>query len=180
MRPSWIFLLLTPPVALWGLWMYRDSYRRHGMCTGTAMTALLAGWLMPHCVIGFSVPVIPAPEDPLQYTGVVLLLAALAGALLSTLHFRSVQMLLGRDTRRLVWSGVYRFSRNPQHFFYGLFLLGYAMTGGSQVAYAGVALMWIVMHFTVVVEEEHLERQFGEEYRLYKRSVPRYIGLRRE
>jgi protein-S-isoprenylcysteine O-methyltransferase Ste14 len=149
---SWIFLLLTSPVAAAGLWIYRVSYRRHGQCTAAAMFALCTGWLI---VLGLALTVF------------------------SMLHFRSLRMVLGRDPSRLVTIGLYRFSRNPQYVFYALFLLGYAMTGKSMMAYLGAALCWVVIHLTVLVEEEHLERVFGEEYRQYKRSVPRYVSLGR-
>jgi len=176
---SWIFLLLTPPVAAAGLWIYRVSYRRHGHCTAAALFALCTGWLMPHCVLGFSVSLKPVPETFLQYVGAGLIVLGLALTVFSMLHFRSLRMVLGRDRSRLVTIGLYRFSRNPQYVFYALFLLGYAMTGKSMMAYLGAALCWVVIHLTALVEEEHLERVFGEEYRQYKRSVPRYVSLGR-
>jgi len=177
MRPSWVFLLLTPPVAAWGLWMYRTAYRCHGRGTAASVLALCAGWLMPHCVLGASVPLRPAPQSLLQWTGVALAILGLALTIVSTLHFRSVAMVFCRDTSRLVRGGLYRFSRNPQYTFYALFLLGYAMTGTSVMAYVGVPLCWVLLHLTVLVEEEHLERAFGEEYRQYKKAAPRYLGL---
>ena len=89
----------------------------------------------------------------------------------------SSRMVVGIDTKRLITSDIYRFSRNPQYTGYALFPIGYAMVGHNLVAYAGVALFVVLMHLTVLVEEEHLERTFGDEYRRYKEKTPRYFLL---
>jgi protein-S-isoprenylcysteine O-methyltransferase Ste14 len=56
-----------------------------------------------------------------------------------------------------------------------LFPVGYALVGQRVMAFVGVALYVVVMHLTVLVEEEHLERCFGDEYRRYKERTPRYF-----
>jgi protein-S-isoprenylcysteine O-methyltransferase Ste14 len=45
------------------------------------------------------------------------------------------------------------------------------------MAWVGVASMWLTIHLTAVVEEEHLERTFGDDYRRYKERTPRYLLL---
>ena len=82
---------------------------------------------------------------------------------------------MGIDTKRLITSDIYRYSRNPQYTGYALFPLGYAMVGHTLVAYASVVLFVVLMHLTVLVEEEHLERKFGDEYHRYKEKTPRYF-----
>jgi protein-S-isoprenylcysteine O-methyltransferase Ste14 len=78
-------------------------------------------------------------------------------------------------TTALITSGVFAHSRNPIY-------------QGALVAVVGVALIftsdWIfillvpalvVLHYGVVLREErYLERKFGEAYRRYKATVPRY------
>jgi len=75
----------------------------------------------------------------------------------------------------LATSGVYQRLRNPMYV--GLLLL----VGGIGIALASdwtlVLLVptAIVLHYGVVLREErYLERKFGEEYRRYKASVPRW------
>jgi len=40
----------------------------------------------------------------------------------------------------------------------------------------GVALLLVVTHLTVLVEEEHLEGRFGDRYSAYRRATPRYLS----
>jgi protein-S-isoprenylcysteine O-methyltransferase Ste14 len=82
--------------------------------------------------------------------------------------------------KRLVVSGLYRFSRNPIYVAHLAFLLGLFLHRGElslllyAALYAGVLQVWIVGG-----EEPELRQRFGEEYERYMREVPRWIGIRR-
>ena len=78
-------------------------------------------------------------------------------------------------TRHLMTDGPYKMSRNP-------------MLLGTYLYYAGVVVAlwtwWALLVFAAVAglmmlqvrsEEKRLEADFGEEYREYKKSVPRYL-----
>jgi protein-S-isoprenylcysteine O-methyltransferase Ste14 len=81
-----------------------------------------------------------------------------------------------QPTTALVTDGIFGYTRNPLY------------VGGS-VALCGIALLfdldWIpllllpaclLLHFAVVLREErYLEQKFGEAYRRYKMTVPRYF-----
>lgn len=174
MGTSEIFLILSPPVIAAGILAYRRDYRRHGRTTALGFLLLMGAWLMPMCVLGFAIPFFAAPRTPLQYLGYGLMVLALTSSLIPLRRF-SARMVAGRDTGRLVTAGVYRFCRNPQYVAFFPFVLGYAMTGYAGLAYVGAALYAIVVHLTVLVEEEHLERLFGDAYRRYKEQTPRYL-----
>lgn len=80
-----------------------------------------------------------------------------------------------RPTTALVTDGIYAHTRNPMYLALGLSQVGLGLLLGSEwilittVAFAGV------IHFGVVLREErYLERKFGEPYRRYRESVPRY------
>jgi protein-S-isoprenylcysteine O-methyltransferase Ste14 len=111
--------------------------------------------------------------------GGLLIAAGFAGWLWTVLLFAR----LGRGTlapwdptRRLVVEGPYRHVRNPMITAVIVVLLGEALLFGSL----GV-LVWAVVFFAVnatyfvVVEEPGLERRFGEQYRAYRRAVPRWL-----
>lgn len=174
MGTSEILLILSPFVITAGLLRYRRDYRRHGRTTKVGVFLLLAAWFMPMSVLGFAVPLFSQPERPAQFIGYGLMVLALVLTLIPLRRFSS-RMVVGWDADRLVTSGAYRWSRNPQYVAFVPFALGYAMTGRSILAYIGVALFLLVVHLTMLVEEEHLERVFGDAYRRYRQATPRYL-----
>ncbi|MBX3066232.1 MAG: isoprenylcysteine carboxylmethyltransferase family protein [Anaerolineae bacterium] len=82
-------------------------------------------------------------------------------------------------TKHLVVEGVYRYVRNPMHTGVFSILLGEALLTGSLA----IAIMWAVtvllhLFYIPLSEERGLEERFGEEYRVYKQHVPRWIPRR--
>lgn len=75
----------------------------------------------------------------------------------------------------LVTEGIYAYARHPQ---YGGFIL---MTLGLLVHWATIPLliMWpllIIQYYRLAKkEEQEMEQEFGEEYRIYKQTVPMFI-----
>ncbi len=169
-----LWLLLAGPVMAIGLLKYRADYRRHGRTTALGVVLLLAAWMMPHLILGYALPMFPLPRSARQWTGYALMVVGLIGCLVPMRRF-STAMVVGRADPQLVTGGPYRWSRNPQYVAYTLFPVGYALTGIAVMAWVGVALYLVLVHLTVLIEEEHLERQFGEAYRAYKRTTPRYL-----
>ena len=101
---------------------------------------------------------------------------ALSGAVMRQFGRAATPVTPWRVTRRLVVSGPYRFSRNPDY-------LGQALVvGGLGVALeapwvlpALVPALLVVRYGVVAREERYLERRFGEEYRRYRRRVRRWL-----
>jgi len=78
--------------------------------------------------------------------------------------------------RRFVAVGPYRRVRNPMYLGVGSVVLGEAILSGSVALAVYVAVLALVWHaFIVVWEEPSLERTFGDEYRTYRASVPRWL-----
>ncbi|AIY89684.1 methyltransferase family protein [Geoglobus acetivorans] len=97
--------------------------------------------------------------------------------LLGVREFRSFKRVSGLDTSRLVTTGIYRYSRNPQNLGMFLIFLGVSLAGRSLLALLLTAAFAIGFHkYVVELEEPYLERVFGEEYRRYKERTPRYFG----
>jgi len=53
--------------------------------------------------------------------------------------------------------------------------LGCVLCGNSTMAFLGVVLYWVVVHLTILIEEEHLTRAYGDAYQEYKSTTPRYL-----
>jgi protein-S-isoprenylcysteine O-methyltransferase Ste14 len=174
MPMSLVFLLLTPPAVTLALLKYRSDYRRHGKSTVLGVIIVFLGWLVPMCVVGYSLPWVFPPETTMQHVGWGIIVLSLALCLIP-LHRFPRGMWTGRNVSGLVTDGVYRYTRNPQYVASALMPVGYALTGWSVMAWVGVVAVWLTIHFTALVEEEHLERKFGDEYRRYKESTPRYL-----
>ncbi|WP_456474693.1 methyltransferase family protein [Candidatus Pyrohabitans sp.] len=84
----------------------------------------------------------------------------------------------GQDISGLVTTGIYSYSRNPQFVGWFLILLGISLAGRSGLALVLTGVFAVVIHlYATRLEEPYLERLYGEEYRLYKSRVARYIGI---
>lgn len=81
-----------------------------------------------------------------------------------------------RATTALITDGPFRYSRNPACVALVLLYLGGALIVNSVWILAMVVPAIAVLHYGVIVREErYLERLFGEEYRLYKARVRRWL-----
>ena len=78
--------------------------------------------------------------------------------------------------RKLVVVGPYKYVRNPMISAVLMILLGEAVFHRSKTLF-----IWLLFFFALnaayfmVFEEPDLERRFGEDYRAYKKDVPRWI-----
>lgn len=81
-----------------------------------------------------------------------------------------------RPTTTLVFSGTYRFSRNPMYI--GLTLLYAGLMTYLQLLWGLILLpvvIWLITVWVIVPEEKYLERKFGSEYLNYKATVRRWV-----
>lgn len=79
-------------------------------------------------------------------------------------------------TKKLVVKGLYRHTRNPMYVAVLGLIFGQALFFENvQVAWYGAAI-WFTFHiFVVFFEERRLRREFGGEYDVYHRNVPRWL-----
>ncbi len=76
--------------------------------------------------------------------------------------------------QRLVIVGPYRYVRNPMVLGTVLFLFGNSLVLGSYGVLIYAVLVFLVMHFFVLVEERSLARRFGAAYLTYRDQTPRW------
>lgn len=80
-----------------------------------------------------------------------------------------------RPPDRLLTTGPYAVTRNPMYLGHLLSLAGLALATGSPVAVGGLLWQWRRLAGRVRIDEERLERIFGDEYRDYLGRVPRWV-----
>ncbi len=94
------------------------------------------------------------------------------------IEFRSLSRSCGQDISKLITTGIYRWSRNPQFIGWFLILLGISLAGRSGFAFVLTGVFVIVIYlYTVLLAEPYLESLYGEEYRSFKLRTARWIGI---
>lgn len=77
---------------------------------------------------------------------------------------------------RVVATGLYRYSRNPMYVGFLLFLTSLSLMLGNALSFIGPLVLFIIIdRMFIPYEEEKMERELGEDYRAYKRTVRRWL-----
>jgi protein-S-isoprenylcysteine O-methyltransferase Ste14 len=78
--------------------------------------------------------------------------------------------------KKLVVQGMYKYARNPMYIGVLLFLIGEVIFFASLLLGFYAVLVFVCFHlFVVIYEEPALRAKFGDSYRRYCDSVPRWI-----
>lgn len=82
-------------------------------------------------------------------------------------------------TRKLIVGGIYAYVRNPMILGVITVLIGESMALSSVPIFIWAVLFFVINTvYFVFSEEPGLEKRFGDEYREYKKNVPRWIPLK--
>ena len=71
-------------------------------------------------------------------------------------------------------AGPYRFTRNPQYVGNIMFFVGTSIVANSLLLWITHALFSLVFVLYPITEERWLEDQYGQAYREYRRTTPRF------
>jgi protein-S-isoprenylcysteine O-methyltransferase Ste14 len=160
----------------------RDYLRRGGLSQPVAFLQLVV-WFLYNMFLALAVWrdrwLYTSAYVPGNWFGGASLLLGLGLCLAGMAAFRSMTKVTGRQADRLVISGVYRWTRNPQYLGYGLVVLGFVLGYPSSTGWLALPAYALLVYATVRIEEEHLVQVFGEQYSAYCQRVPRFIGLPR-
>jgi protein-S-isoprenylcysteine O-methyltransferase Ste14 len=114
-----------------------------------------------------------------QYAGAIVFLTGFVIMMICIINFavKGRGTLSPADpTRKLVVSGLYRFSRNPMYAGVMLILIGEAIFFQTMNLWIYSFVVFIAFNiFIVLVEEPRLRKDFGEEYKTYCNKVRRWI-----
>lgn len=176
-------LLVIAAQVVFRIFVRRDYQQVGRLTTFTSLLELLvwgAYMSMPYLYnppewILFLSPDVPVGET-LRIVGIICILVGLITAF-GTMFWFGPHRAFGLEVNKLIQTGPYHFSRNPQIVLGSLLVIGTFILWPSWYALGWVLLYAIVSHLMVLVEEEHLQDVYGQEYVSYKERVPRYLGL---
>lgn len=187
---TWLYTVLDVSVGAWiisGRYVFSEikkTYDRGGVFTSKLLNLWFVMWGFYHLAVILSalygLRLIPIDRRFALTGGLVLIVVGIIVLATGMIEFRSLRRSCGQDISTLITTGIYRWSRNPQFIGCLFYLLGIALVGRSGLAFVltGAAVIVIVL-YTARLEEPYLERLYGEEYRLYKSKVGRWISMRR-
>ena len=165
--------LLTRSTAV-AVWL---TYIVHG--AAVLWAAIARAWPMP-LAPGRESWALGRPEEAevsAHRLGGVLIIVGAVIVFAAVWEFRSLARMSGRRTDKLITTGPYRYSRNPQNVGWFLGLLGIAVYGRSSVGLLFAVLLLAAFRTYVPIEEKHLERVYGTEWQRYRQHTPRFLGL---
>jgi protein-S-isoprenylcysteine O-methyltransferase Ste14 len=160
----------------------RREYRLRGRLKGwsSILQLLVVAGVMafpylfnpPEWVLSWTLAGPTSPQQ--QLLGLVIILLGLLVAF-GTMGWFGIRRAFGVETKGLISTGPYRFTRNPQLLGGYLLVTGVAVQWPSWFAILWIGLYGVIGHVMIITEEEHLRTSFGQEYIRYCQQVPRYL-----
>ena len=181
MQPLLALFLVLIPIGAWSLARVRREFRSTRKLSTPTVVAVWVLYPLHFALVTVASwngywP-IPLPGPVAEAIGFLLASLGTALYLAALVSFRSFRLMSGVTADRLVTSGVYRWSRNPQSVGWLLFLIGIAVAGKSGLALFMIAAFWLMFLVHLPVEEEFLERSFGDQYGAYRSTTHRFLGF---
>ncbi len=111
------------------------------------------------------------------FVGIMLTAIGVSIFILSTIFMKSSWRVgIDKNTKTtLVTNGIYKFSRNPAFVGFYLMFVGLFLTYSNIITLIVLVINVVSFHLLILQEEKHLLTMFGDEYKRYKRKVPRYF-----
>lgn len=119
------------------------------------------------------------PEQVIwSFLGWALVGVATAITVMSWIQFGKAKtnILPHKPSSAIIRDGLYRFSRNPIYLTFLIFQAGVGLLMNNLWVMLLLPVTFILLtKFVIVREEAYLEREFGEDYRSFKRTVRRWL-----
>jgi protein-S-isoprenylcysteine O-methyltransferase Ste14 len=134
--------------------------------------------LVAMAALHYLVPIAQPISSPIRYTGIVLVVSAIALVLWAAFLFRRAGTTIKpfQESSALIASGPYRITRNPMYVGMAGALLGIAILLGSLAPFLVVpAFAALIQSKFIRAEEAALESTFGDVFRDYKSKVRRWL-----
>ena len=125
---------------------------------GSGLLVVASGWGDSHF------------HEYIEIAGTALIMAGILGRMWSTLYIG------GRKAASIVTDGPYSIMRNPLYFFSAIAAAGAgAQTGSITLGFGFFVFTVLAFHIVILREEAFLAGTFGQPYRDYINSVPRFF-----
>ncbi len=159
----------------------KETYNKKEIFTNKLLGSWYVMWAFHHIPVIlaslFSVWLIPVNRTIALAAGSIIFVTGVVILPMGMIEFRSLRRSTGQDVSKLITTGIYRWSRNPQFIGWFLLLVGISIVGRSGFALVLTIVFMPVLHlYTIWLEEPYMEHLYGEEYCRYKSIIPRYIG----
>ena len=82
------------------------------------------------------------------------------------------------DKTKLITNGIYKISRNPAFLGFDLMYIGIVLLYSNIFTIVFSLFAIIMLHLQILEEEKHLEKNFKDEYTIYKSKTNRYLGIK--
>jgi protein-S-isoprenylcysteine O-methyltransferase Ste14 len=150
--------------------------------TATTRRVLPPVWLVLALFASFALdrwcPVARLVQAPWKYFGYLPLAFGALMAISAAGAFRraGTPVVPFEPSTTLVTGGWFRVTRNPMYLGLSLILFGVALIDGSLGAFLPLPVFVAILHFRFIrAEERFLDGIFGEEYRVYRTQVRRWL-----
>lgn len=129
-------------------------------------------------ILHFIVPIKQIVFYPYIYLGIVLFILGWIPNIWVWFIYRKIGNLIPSKEipKKLITSGMFKFSRNPNYLGMIIALIGEAIFLGSLVSFIiPIVFAILIKKFNIDYEEYILEKKFGKKYINYKKQVRRWI-----
>jgi protein-S-isoprenylcysteine O-methyltransferase Ste14 len=186
---------VTYTIALFAAWdtsKVERVPRAAGLLIWTLGAVAMYG-LVPHELSRLGERVGPPRKKPLGMRSAGLVIVAIGASLMAwafAAHYKgaprgwAVHLRPASDsprenqvrTEHLLQTGPYRLTRNPMYAGEAIVWLGWALFYNRPPVWVGLAILCAAFPKIVRWEEQRLLERFGDAYRAYTASVPRWVG----
>ena len=129
-------------------------------------------------IYDFLVPVKYLETDALRISGMIVLTGALLLVRISQNQLReSWRMGLDHSGKKspLITDGIYRWSRNPISLGLILMSAGIFLVLPNVLTFPVFIVTFLICHVRVRIEEEHMKKRYGDEYKTYLNKTRRWF-----
>jgi protein-S-isoprenylcysteine O-methyltransferase Ste14 len=89
----------------------------------------------------------------------------------------ATQNFITTPENQLIQKGAYKFSRHPMYLATFLICLGSGIATASWIFILLSVILTVCFHYEALVEERYCLDKYGDSYKEYMNSVPRWFGL---